>query len=558
MLASFLSYFNSEDFMPHGHCFLWLPHILWLHVISDALIGIAYYSIPASLLYFVGRRTNLAFRSLFYLTGAFILLCGTTHFISIWVIWHPDYAFEGIVKTLTAGVSILTAVMAWQVIPKALQLKSPADLERVNAQLRTAYENIEQIVSARTSELVAVNERLQKSEGELQHALTAAQAASTAKSDFLANMSHEIRTPMNAVMGLASILAVSTPLTQRQTEYIQTLQLSANSLLLLINDLLDLAKIESHNIELELVPFHVPDLLGEVISMMKVSAYEKGLKLESSIGDSRTSDGFFLGDTTRIRQILLNLCSNAVKFTDSGTVSVTAACETVGDDAVENVVITVQDTGIGIAPDKLDTIFSKFMQADSSISRKYGGTGLGLTITKTLTELMGGTISAESKVGEGSIFKVFLPLQRTTGEVHKKDTAPVANQPDTATQPRILIVEDNAANVLVATEFLEMFGYAYDVAVSGAEAIDRLRGQTYYAAILMDVQMPGVNGHEATRRIRELEKQTKRHRTPIIGMTANAMTGDRELCLNAGMDDYLAKPFNPDDLREKLHKAVHA
>ena len=557
MLKTLSSYFDADNFMPHGHCFLWLPQILWLHVISDALIAAAYYSIPASLLYFVGRRMDIPFKNLFYLFGAFILLCGTTHILAIWVIWHPDYAIEGLVKALTAIVSVGTAIVSWKIIPKALELKGPAELERVNLQLLRSYANIEQIVEARTVELTAVNEQLLKSENELQGALTLAQEANNAKSEFLANMSHEIRTPMNAVMGLAHILANSSPLTQRQKEYVQTLQLSTNSLLSLINDFLDISRIESHRVDLELIPFRVPELLDEVISMMTLPASDKGLTLDTSITCDCVEERMFIGDPARLRQILLNLCSNAVKFTKQGTVLLTASCEKTDQKDVEQLILSVTDTGIGIAPDKLEKIFLKFVQADSSINRKYGGTGLGLAIAKTLVQLMGGSITAQSEVGKGSVFTVCIPLKRSTELPQQIVEKERVEETEKLTGPRVLLVEDYPANVLVATTFLEQFGYTYDVSLTGSEAVDRIHKENY-AAVLMDVQMPDMNGYDATRHIREWEYQSKRRRIPIIGMTANALFGDRERCLDSGMDDYIAKPFNPDELKEKLKKAVNS
>lgn len=556
MLGDVLGYFNSENFMPHGHCFLWLPQILWLHVISDMLIAIAYYSIPASLLYFVGRRRDIPFKNLFYLFGAFILLCGTTHLLAIWVIWRPDYPIEGVVKAITAIVSIGTAIVSWEIIPRALELKGPAELQKLNDELRRAYENIEHIVAKRTAELSSVNERLQKSETDLQMALTVAQEANTAKSNFLATMSHEIRTPMNAVMGVANILALSSPLTAKQGEFIQTLKTSAGSLLSLINDLLDIAKIESQSIELELIPFFVPELLADVVGMMEVAAREKELSILSSINCGCVSERLFIGDPTRLRQILLNLCSNAVKFTESGTVNIAVTCVATGQKDIENLIFKITDSGIGIPENMLATIFTKFIQADSTISRKYGGTGLGLAITKELVEFMGGKIMVTSELGKGSEFTISIPLRRTTQKTPQKSTEALLPQPASSQAARILLVEDHPANALVATTFLEQFGYKYDVAVNAAEAFDYLAKGNLYGVILMDVQMPGMNGYEATQEIRAREEKLNWYRTPIIGMTANAMSGDRERCLAAGMDDYIAKPFDPAKLKEKIGKAI--
>ena len=231
-----------------------------------------------------------------------------------------------------------------------------------------------------------------------------AEAANISKSDFLANMSHEIRTPMNAVVGLSNILAKSSPLTPKQTDFIKTLQLSANSLLGLINDLLDIAKIEAHSVELEHVPFSVVKIVQETVSMMNVRALEKGLTFNVQQDYACIEKRVVLGDPTRLRQILLNLCSNAIKFTENGGISIQISCAPVPNEPKELVKIAVTDSGIGIPSDKIGDIFQKFTQADSSMNRKYGGTGLGLAITKTLTEIMGGTIELESEMGVGSTF----------------------------------------------------------------------------------------------------------------------------------------------------------
>jgi len=382
-------------------------------------------------------------------------------------------------------------------------------------------------------------------------ARNAAEAANIAKSEFLANMSHEIRTPMNAVIGLSGLLARSTPLTARQTEFIRTLQTSADSLLALINDLLDIAKIEARTVELEQIPFCLSRLVQEVASMMAVSVREKGLRFsgEAECVENRQ----FIGDPTRLRQIISNLCSNAIKFTSEGEVHVGITCAPGDTPDMEWVTIQVRDTGIGISKEKMETIFHKFVQADTSINRKYGGTGLGLAITKTLAEAMGGTIGVESVEGQGSTFEVRLPL-RVAPE--QPENAPALSIPEifaatAGPKPSVLLVEDYEPNVLVASTFLEGFGYQVDVAMNGQQAFDKVRSGNY-AVVLMDVQMHGINGLDATRLIRDWESGEKRVHIPIIGMTAHALAGDRERCLAAGMDDYIAKPFNPDALHEKI------
>jgi PAS domain S-box-containing protein len=380
-----------------------------------------------------------------------------------------------------------------------------------------------------------------------------AEAANIAKSEFLANMSHEIRTPMNAIIGLSQILNMSRPLTDKQREYLKTLQLSANSLLSLINDLLDISKIEARTVELEEIPFDISELLQEIAEILSIQAKEK--RIELIVNNNIDRRIMFMGDPTRVRQIFMNLGSNAIKFTNKGSITLSLTNEDKNLKRKQFVIFEVKDTGIGIPPDKRKAIFEKFMQADSSITRKYGGSGLGLAITKTLIEIMGGAIDVESVMGEGSTFRVSLPLEIAKTRMPAND-APQLEEKKAVREKkpgRVLLVEDYDPNVLVAGSFLEEFGYLYDVASNGKQAVQKFKNQKY-AAILMDVQMPEMNGFEATKSIRTLESGTKR--TPIIGMTAHALKGDRERCLDAGMNDYICKPFNSDELKKKLEAYI--
>lgn len=383
-----------------------------------------------------------------------------------------------------------------------------------------------------------------------------AETANMAKTEFLANMSHEIRTPMNAIVGLSNILGMSSPLTEKQRQYISTLRMSADSLLNLINDLLDISKIEARTIELEEIPFSLAQLIEEVTSIMAVRVKEKGLVFTTDAGAIRGKQ--FLGDPTRLRQIILNLCSNAVKFTEQGSIHIAITCHAHAEPEKETISITVKDTGIGVAKDKIETIFKKFMQADSTINRKYGGTGLGLAITKTLSETMGGTIRLETELGKGSEFTVSLPLRVISEKPADENTHQdrvADDRYEGTTRPKLLLVEDYEPNVLVATILLENYGYIVEEAANGIEAVEKAKSRDY-AAILMDVQMYGMNGLDATSLIREHEQKAGLPRVPIIGMTAHALAGDRERCLAAGMDDYVSKPFVAEELNLKIKKFI--
>ena len=391
---------------------------------------------------------------------------------------------------------------------------------------------------------------------ELREAKESAEAANHAKGEFLANMSHEIRTPLNAVIGLAHILSMTPPLTPRQKEFIDTLRLSGDSLLSLINDLLDFAKLEEGSIVLENVEFNLVETIQKVLSIMGLRAQEKNLQLLFEANQLRNAN--YYGDPLRIQQIITNLVSNAIKFTENGYVKVVLSERIDEQDGAQKVWIEILDTGIGIAPEKVVTIFDKFTQADASTTRKYGGTGLGLAICRSLVGYMNGRIEVKSKMGEGSDFMVILPLTHNPNAVNDETslaraTVTLVDMPVRNMQNTILLVEDYSPNVMVASAMLEQFGYYCDVAHNGAEAIHKFQRQKYLL-VMMDIQLPGMDGIEASRRIRALELAKGQERTPILAVTAFAMAGDREKCIKAGMDDYLAKPFHPEELKKKIEK----
>lgn len=384
-------------------------------------------------------------------------------------------------------------------------------------------------------------------ERELQQAKAAAESASRTKSDFLASMSHEIRTPMNAIMGIADLLAKTT-LSPEQDKYVQIFRRSGDNLLNLINDILDLSKVEASQLDLERTGFSLSDHLEKVIEMVLPRAHEKGLTLEYAISPAVSND--LVGDPTRLRQVLLNLLGNAIKFTETGKVSLKV--EPDQDRAVPTALrFTVTDTGIGIAADKLARVFERFTQADSSTTRRFGGSGLGLTISKRLVELMGGRIWVTSEVGRGSAFCFAVPFE-IWAAANRPVSAPIGADDHSPLRPlRILMAEDSPDNTTIALAYLEDTPYQVDVAETGAIACEMFKAG-HYDLVLMDRQMPVMDGLTATRTLRAWEKTNGRLPTPIIALTASALKGDRETCLAAGCTAYLTKPIKQDVLLQAI------
>ncbi len=368
-----------------------------------------------------------------------------------------------------------------------------------------------------------------------------AEQATRAKSEFLANMSHEIRTPMNGVIGMTE-LALGTECTPQQREYLETVRLSAESLLTVLNDVLDFSKIEAGKMLLDPVAFRVRETVAGAVDLLSPRARAKGVAMSYRVA-ADVPDAV-VGDPTRLRQVLLNLAGNAVKFTDRGEVTVTVACEEGGDGDVRKLRFSVRDTGGGIAPEHQGKIFEAFEQADGSITRKYGGTGLGLAISSQLVRLMGGRIWLESELGRGSTFHFTAPL----GLGAREPFAPAAAlDPAPARRAaRVLLVEDNRVNQRVVASVLEQRGHLVAIAGNGLLAVEEA-GRGEYDVVLMDVQMPEMDGFEATAEIRRRERAAGR-RTPIYAMTACAMKGDRERCLDSGMDGYVSKPIRTAEL----------
>ena len=390
------------------------------------------------------------------------------------------------------------------------------------------------------SSQVRVNNKLQRAKDK-------AEKAAVAKQDFLSTMSHEIRTPLNVVIGMARLLMDEDPKPE-QLEYLKSLQFSANNLLVIINDILDFSKIEAGKVKLEKINFSIQEVVQGVVQAFLFHAEEKGIGLKFEISEAVPER--VMGDQVRLTQVLNNLVSNAIKFTESGLVSINVKLVKQSNDHLE-VAFEVRDTGIGINQNEIPTIFNSFTQATSDTTRKFGGTGLGLTICKRLVELQGGTIEATSRRGVGSKFSFALPY----GVAERQDAQPtLAAETYRLNDVRLLLVDDNSSNRMVATSFLNKMGVQVVVAENGAVALKKVQEQDF-DIILMDLQMPQMNGYQATQAIRRL--RGKYQTLPIIALTADVVSDAKDRVKKAGMNDYLSKPFSPDVLYRKISSNLH-
>ncbi len=424
--------------------------------------------------------------------------------------------------------TIQMALQRWKV-EKALRA-AKQEIELINADL-------ERRISQRTQQLFEA-----KCEAEI---------ANNAKSLFLANMSHEIRTPLNAVLGLCYLLQ-KTNLTGLQSDYVKKADSAAHFLLGILNDILDFSKVEAGKLDLEEVDFNLDDVLNNVGTIVSVQAQERGLDLKI---EENNADGLALrGDPLRLQQVLMNLSSNAIKFTETGRVTISVRALEQAADRVR-LLFSVKDTGPGLSRDQVGRLFEAFHQADSSTTRRYGGTGLGLVICKRLIQLMGGDIGVDSMLGQGSNFYFEIVLPRANTQESAKKTLPMHDVSTQLQGAKVLLVEDNLLNQEVAKAILRHEGVVVDIAENGRVAVDTIRskGLDHYHLVLMDLQMPELDGFGATQQIREMPGS---ERLPIVAMTADTVKEDRLRCLEVGMSDFVAKPIRIAKLLEILAKWI--
>ncbi len=514
MQQALIDFFDIQNFMPHGYCLGWDSPLLWLMAVSDAVMTLAFASYPIGIAYFVWKRKDLAYRWLYLgFFIAFILTCASTHFLSVVTIWIPLYWLEAYANIVAALVATATVFAIWWVIPRALKLPSPAELQKARDE---------------------------------------AEAANIAKSAFIATMSHELRTPLNAILGFSELMSMDSNATTSQKDTLAIINRSGAHLLNMINDVLDISKIEAGRLELEIQAFDLLKLIEDIGDMFSIRAQSKQLSFKVEI--AANIQKYIKADSSKLRQILINLLGNAIKFTHDGGVILRVSTQPLADDVlVMLLVIDIVDSGSGIAADQQAELFKPFVQLTQENS-DVKGTGLGLAISKSLIKLMGGGIHVSSILGVGSTFTIELrvPIASADNIVITEKTPPVKSIAPNQPQWRLLIVDDNFDNRLLLVRLLTSVGFEVREAENGQQAVNIFE-QWQPHLIWMDMRMPVMDGYQATSKIRQLKGGDA---VKIIALTASAFIDQHDSIINAGCDAVLHKPFHAPEIFAMLTKQL--
>jgi signal transduction histidine kinase/ActR/RegA family two-component response regulator len=558
-MPDLLSTFFSNNFIPHGHCYLWKPELVWLHITSDALTTLAYYSVAVAIIYFTNERKDLPAHTVMLLVGFFFIfaLCGTTHLMEIVTLWHPIYWVSGLIKAVTGAWSFYTfTFLLIPLIPLALDTPSPAQLALTNQELEESRRRIqainlelEQRVQERTAQLEASNRTKDELLMREQIIRADAEAANRAKDEFLSILSHELRTPLNAILGWSTMLRQKKLSEDKVARALETIERNAKSQAQLIEDILDISRIITGKLRLRVRPVNLVPVIESAIESVQLAAEAKSIRLQSVL-DSEA--GPLLGDADRLQQVVWNLLSNALKFTPKdGRVQIRL------QRVNSHVEITVSDTGAGISSDFLPFVFDRFSQHDSTTTRSYGGLGLGLAIVRQLVELHGGTVTVVSPgIGQGTTFTVKLPVMII--HLPPSDPEPLNSlvEPKGRFQAsptleglQILVVEDEADALELLSTILEKYGADVMAVTSVKEALTIIETASDRRpdVLVSDIGMPDEDGYSLIRKLRQLEAQ-RGGRLPAIALTAYARNDDRQQALLAGFQMHLTKPVDAVEL----------
>ncbi|MEG4985918.1 ATP-binding protein [Microcoleus sp. BR0-C5] len=558
-MPDLLSTFFSTNFIPHGHCYLWKPGLVWLHITSDAVTVLAYYSVAFAIVYFTNQRKDLPAQTVMLLVGFFFIfaLCGTTHLMEVVTLWNPIYWVSGLIKAVTGAWSFYTfTFLLIPLIPVALDSPSPAQLALTNQELEESRRRIqainvelEQRVQERTAQLEASNRTKDELLMREQIIRAEAEAANRAKDEFLSILSHELRTPLNAILGWSTMLRQRTLSEDKVARALETIERNAKSQAQLIEDILDVSRIITGKLRLQVRAVNLVPVIESAIESVNLAAEAKSIRLQSVL-DSEV--GPLLGDADRLQQVVWNLLSNALKFTPKdGRVQIRL------QRVNSHVEITVSDTGAGISSDFLPFVFDRFSQHDSTTTRSYGGLGLGLAIVRQLVELHGGTVTVVSPgVGQGTTFTVKLPVMII--HLPPSDPEPLNSLVEangrlqaslTLEGLQILVVEDEADALELLSTILEKYGAHVMAVASVKEALTIIETATDRTpdVLVSDIGMPDEDGYSLIRKLRQLEA-LRGGRLPAIALTAYARNDDRQQALLAGFQMHLTKPVDAAEL----------